>query len=176
MVAKVTHSRPPNPLPGLEASIVNLLQELVRGTLAGKAELLISRMPGHPEWTEPYFELRPSNPRSARIAGIVVNGDGIDMTIGSAAVLDLRAEGSSLSKDLPCEEEFRLICNAVIRGGFTEVLYMNSRGETVYSEGKLCINGVEKLVADHGRWFWLPFIRRLKRIVNYDPYGSEFNR
>lgn len=41
----------------------------------GASQLQIGRFPGHPEYTEPYFQIVPANPRAASIKGVGVIDD-----------------------------------------------------------------------------------------------------
>ena len=117
----------------------------------------------------PYFEVRPTNSRAARLSGIVENGEGVQLTIGDAAWRALCHRGGNIVKGASCVEEFRWICEAVLAGGFTEDLYYSSRGKLIRSEARLRVKGVEVVFGGRRR-LSLPFVRRVKKSVLYEAY------
>lgn len=62
-----TTADPPYPLPGFETSLIRQIERLVADLPPDTAQLHISRIPGHPEWAEPYFEVVPANHGAARL-------------------------------------------------------------------------------------------------------------
>src|SRR5579862_8795528 len=60
------------------------LSALVAALPNGTANLYVGANPTDPKALFPYFLITPSNPRSAKIRGYVVEGQGFDYTIGQA--------------------------------------------------------------------------------------------
>ena len=73
----------PNPRPGFETELIHVLKGVVDELPADTASLTIGRIPGHAEYTEPYFEVVPTNPQAARFNGHAVITDRY-LTIGKA--------------------------------------------------------------------------------------------
>jgi hypothetical protein len=66
-MARESHSNPPpQPRPGFESDFINELDRLFSELPAETATMKIGRLPGRPDWTEPFFELLPKNPRQHR--------------------------------------------------------------------------------------------------------------
>jgi hypothetical protein len=160
----------PYPLPGFEADLIRELELFVADLPAGTARLRISRIPGHPELLEPYFEVIPSNPRAAPFKGIVVKTD-LDLTIGEVARHEFIgfARGGTVVRGSTWQEEFRRIWLAVIRGGFTEHIYRDSGGKAIGWATKLEVDGKD-LTIRNGRRAERLFGRKSVVRITYEPY------
>src|SRR5260370_38760978 len=74
----------PRPGPGFETAFIQYLQSIVAELPSGVAQLRIGRVPGHPDWPEPYFEVVPAKSNAARFAG-VVEATALDLTFAGAS-------------------------------------------------------------------------------------------
>lgn len=160
----------PIPAPGLEATIVGLLQELFLQLSPGVAQLKIGRVPGHAEWPNPYFELTPSNPRAAPLHGTVVESD-LNLTIGQHATREFYgfARGGTILKGHSPEQEFRSIWNAIVAGGFTEKLSCR-RERIIASRATIRVSDIE-LEFGYREWVMLSiFLKYERRAILYEPY------
>jgi hypothetical protein len=168
--ATTTRDRPPSPLPGFESDFIREVEGLFANLPTGTASLKISRVPGHEEWPEPYFELTPSNPKASRFAGGPVATD-LNLTIGLAAWREFVgfARGSRIVKGATWRQEFRWIWAAVLTGGFTESIYRDSRGEAIGWATKLLVNGKD-LIIRNGRRAETFFGRARVERITYEPY------
>ena len=128
------------------------------------------RVPGHPEWLEPYFEVIPTNPRAARLNGVAVKTD-LDLTIGEAARREFVgfARGGTVVKGSTWQEEFRWVWLAVVRGGFTEHIYRNSAGKAIGRATQLSVNGKD-VVIRNGRRAERLFGREKAEKITYEAY------
>jgi hypothetical protein len=160
----------PYPLRGFEADLIHELEELVADLPAGTAHLRLSRVPGHPEWLEPCFAVVPMNPRAAPFKGVVVITD-LNLTIGEAAWHEFIgfARGGTLVRGATWQDEFRWIWLAVVRGGFTEHIYRDSKGKAIGWATKLSVNGKD-LIIRNGRRTERLFGRKNLEMINYEPY------
>jgi len=160
----------PYAFPGFEANLIRELEGLFAALPAGAARLQITRVPSHPEWLEPYFEVIPTNPGAARLKGVAVKTD-LDLTIGEAARREFVgfARGGTVVKGSTWQEEFRWIWLAVVRGGFTEHIYRNSAGKSIGSATKLSVNGKD-VVIRNGRRAERLFGRERAERISYEPY------
>ncbi len=161
---------PPSPIPGLETKIVALIQQLVADLPTGAAELSLQRVPGHPEWPNPYFAVSPRNPKAAAFKGVVVEND-LELTIGKFAAREFPgfARGAAILKGLGPEEEFRWIWQSVIAGGFTEDVYYNRRGKMVAAISKVPVENVV-LTFSYGGRLVSSLVNRKKETVVYERY------
>jgi len=159
----------PSILPGFESRILEFLSSLITKMPAGAAELKISRVPGQPDWPEPYFEVRPTKPNAGPFSGIIRDGDGIDLTVGARGTRELRYEGGNFVNGLSCEEEFAEICRVVTIEGFVEEVVHDEHGGLVYAEATVLAFGKE-ITFGSGRWLPLPFLTWDKRRVQHSPY------
>src|SRR5258707_8063671 len=152
----------PSPVPGLETEIIALLQQLSKQLPTGAAKLLLSRVPGHPEWPNPYFEVRPRNLRAAPFSGVIVETD-LNLTIGKFAAREFPgfARGATIVKGLTAEEEFRSIWRAVTTGGFTEEVYYDRRGTVTKARAKILVENIE-LTFGYGGGFISNLVKRKK--------------
>jgi hypothetical protein len=164
--------RPPCPVPGFEAEVISELETLVRGLPDGVAKLRVTRVPAHPEWPNPCFEVTPTNLRAARFSGAVIKTD-LHLTLGTAAWREFYgfARGGTVKRGASWQDEFRWIWHAVIAGGFTEDIYRNAQKKVIGWKGILKVNGTE-IVFRNGRGRrLLPFGRRpIKETIAYEPY------
>jgi hypothetical protein len=163
----------PNPRPGFETELIREVQDVVAGLPANTASLVISRIPGHPEYTEPYFEIIPANPRAARMSGHAVIAD-LYLTIGKASWREFVgfSRGDRIVQGCNWREDFRYICLAVIRGGFTEHIYRDSKGKAIGWETKLSVRG-EDLVIRNGRKSQRWLGRERVDSISYEPYSRD---
>jgi len=161
---------PPSPIPGLETEIVALIQQLVADLPAGTAELVLQRVPGHPEWPNPYFAVTPRNPRAAAFKGVVVEND-LDLTIGKFAAREFAgfARGATILKGRTPEEEFRSIWHTVMSGGFNEEVYYDRRGRLVTASAKIRVENIQ-LTFSYGSRFISNLVKRKRQTVLYEPY------
>jgi hypothetical protein len=160
----------PYSLPGFESEVLSELDRLVSDLPDGTASLHIGRIPGHPERGEPYFEVVPKNPKSARFKGEVVIDD-LNLTIGVASFREFFCfgRGGTVFKGARWQEELRWIWLAVIGGGFTETLYRNSNGKVIGWATKLSVNGKDLVIRNGTRLEG--FFRSAKRErITYEPY------
>jgi hypothetical protein len=160
----------PYALPGFEADLIRELEILVAGLPAGTARLRISRIPGHPELLEPYFEVIPWNPRAAPLKGIVVKTD-LNLTIGEAARREFIgfARGGTVVRGSTWQEEFRRIWLAVTTGGFTEHIYRDSGGKAIGWTTELALGGKDLIIRNGRKAERLLGRKKVERIT-YEPY------
>jgi hypothetical protein len=167
---RINKSMQPYPRPGFESELIREVASLFASLPSGTASLKISRVPGHEEWPEPYFELTPTNPKASRFAGVAVNTD-LDLTIGQASWREFVgfARGSRIVEGATWQEEFKCIWFSVLAGGFTESIYRDSRGEAIGWATKLKVHDVD-LIIRNGRkaetFFGQPIVER----ISYEPY------
>ena len=160
---------PPHPRQGFEAEVIQELQSFVAELLPNVATLRVGRVPEHPEWSEPFFEVIPANPRAAPLSGIAVKGD-LYLTIG-----DVEREfvgfdrGGTIVRGASWCDELRWIWQAVIAGGFSQQQSLGSNGNVIGGVGKLAINGKE-FIYRGGRRAETLFGKRRNRTVIYEPY------
>jgi len=160
---------PPRPAPGFETAFIQHLESLVTKLPVNVAHLRIGRVPGHPEWPEPYFEVLPAKTNAARFAGVAVSTD-LDLTIGGAAREFIGfARGGTILRGATWQDELRWIWQAVVAGGFTQHHYLDSRGKVIGWTSKFIVNGKE-LVFRNGRRRERLFGREKAEVVNYEPY------
>jgi hypothetical protein len=166
----ITMSDCPYALPGFEADLIRELGRLVADLPAGTARLRVGRVPDHPEWLEPYFEVVPTNPSAAPFKGVVVRTD-LNLTIGAATWREFIgfARGGTIVHGSTWQEEFCRIWLAVVRGGFTEHIYRDSEGKAIGWATKLSMDGSE-LVIRNGRKAKRLFGRERVESITYDPY------
>jgi hypothetical protein len=160
----------PSPLPGFESEFMQELQTLAADLPVGVARLVISRVPGHPDWPEPYFELVPTNPKAARLSGCAVVTD-LDLTVGEAAWREFVgfAEGGTVVNGATWQQELRWIWLAIVTGGFTEHVYRDSLGRAIGSTTILDVNKNELLIRN-GRRAEKLFGRENVASITYEPY------
>jgi hypothetical protein len=162
-------SRPPSPRPGFETELIGRVRGLVDSLPPGIACLRIGRVPGHPEWPEPYFEVKPSNPDAALFEGIGVAGD-LSLIVGKAEREFVGfARGGTVIAGATWQQELGWIWEAVIAGGFAQLQYLDTRGRVIGCFTKLAVNG-EDLVFRNGRRSERLFGRTKVRSVTYRPY------
>jgi hypothetical protein len=166
----IKSSDSPFPRHGFEAELIGEVTRLVADLPTDSARLKISRVPGHPEWPEPYFEVTPTNSKAAPFSGVVVGTD-LNLTIGRAAWREFVgfARGGTVARGSSWQEEFRWIWQAVIRGGFTEHLYLDSEGKTIGWATKLSVNGKD-LIIRNGRRTNRLFSREKPERITYESY------
>jgi hypothetical protein len=161
---------PPSPLPGFEADLVRELERLVMDLPPNIARLRISRVSGHPEWPEPCFEVIPTNPRAAPFKGVAVVTD-LNLTIGEATWREFIgfARGGTVVQGSTWQEEFRWIWLAVVKGGFTEHIYRDSRGKAIGWATKLLVNGKDLIIRNGSKTAGL-FRHKRVEAITYEPY------
>jgi len=161
---------PPSPRPGFETDVLRVMGALVAALPPGVARMRISRVPGHPEWSEPHFQVTPTNPKAARFDGVAVATD-LYLTIGEAwREFCGFARGGTIVRGATWQEEFRWVWQAVIGGGFVERRFLDSRGNVIAWDSKLVVNG-KRVVLRNGRrekLFGRAYTR--EEVVTYEPY------
>lgn len=170
MTDRAVSPRPPWATAGFEAEVIALVTRLVSDLPPGTAELRITRTPDHPEWPNAYFEVKPSKPGAAPIAGSPVSGD-LELTVGhSCREFVGFGRGGTLIRGLTWQEEFGRIWEAVLAGRLTERLFLDARGAVIAWHSKLAIDGRD-LVFRNGRREKL-FGRAYsgQEVVTYAPY------
>lgn len=170
MSKSTSPSEPPRHLPDFQSNLVRHLEVFVGALPEGVARLSIGRVPGHPEWPDPYFEIIPRNPKAAPIKGTAVATD-LDLTVGySWREFYGFARGGTIVPGATWQEELRAIWLAVIAGRLTERLTLDSRGEVIGWDSKLVLNGKE-LIFRNGRRAERLFARAKQKTVIYEPYS-----
>ncbi len=161
---------PPYPLPGFEADLIRQVGFLVAALPPNTARMTVSRVPGHPEWAEPYFVVTPTSPKAARFRGVAVMED-LNLTIGDVSWREFPgfAQGGTLVRGATWQEELSWIWQAVTEGGFTEHVYRDSKGKAIGWATKLIVNGKD-LVIRNGRKSERPFGRTNVGRITYEPY------
>jgi hypothetical protein len=161
--------RPPSPRPGFEADLVREIESLFTLLPSGVAQLRIGRIKGHPEWTEPDFEITPANPRAARFGGHAVATD-LYLSIGGAEREFVGfASGGNIVRGAKWQQEFRWIWQSVLAGGFTQKHYMDSNGKIIGWATKFLVNG-RQVVFRNGRRKERMFALEKVETVTYEPY------
>jgi hypothetical protein len=155
--------------PGLESRVIEILEEIVKEMPPRTATLEISRVPGQPGWPEPYFALIPTNPAAGQITGVVIEEQGVELTIGKGGMRSISAKGGTLFEGMSCEEEFHQVCLAIIQNGFDEYIVCDRHGRFIYAESTVTVSG-KAIKFGSGRWFPLPFARRKRESIQYRPY------
>jgi hypothetical protein len=167
--SKTWIDKPPTLLPGFEADFIRELDHLVANLPENVAQLRLSRVPGHPDWPEPFFEVIPTNPRAARIEGTLVIKD-LSLTIEEARREFIGfARGGRIWRGASWQEELRWIWQVTVAGGFTQRHYLDSSGKVIGCAAKLTANGKE-LVFRNGRRAERLLGRSRLRTVTYEPY------
>jgi hypothetical protein len=155
--------------PGFQTDFVQELRKLFAELPAGVARLQVGRVPGHPEWPDPYFEVIPAKPLAAHFTGVAVSRD-LDITIGEAQREFIGfARGGNLVRGASWQEELRWIWQAVITGGFTQRHYVDSSGKVIGWLAKFIVNGKEVVFRNGRRSEKLLGPAQVK-IVSYEPY------
>lgn len=156
--------------PGFEAEVLDRLRTLVAAMPNGVAELHIGRVPGSSKSLFPYFRVTPKNPRSAIIAGVVIERQGIDLEIGRATTTEIFM-GSEVGKRAKAsEEEFFAICRAVFTTPFTEKIVYNSGKRVIWARTILTLDGGKTKWMGGGRAFWWLNPYRTTNYISYEPY------
>jgi len=159
----------PRPNPGFETEVLDEMHGLVSALAPGVANLRVGRIPGHPDWLEPYFEVTPTNQKAARLEGVAV-ADDLSLVIGEAErEFPGFARGGSIIRGASWQRELRWIWETVIAGGFTQHHYLDSTGNVIGWSAKLLVNGNE-LVFRNGRRAERLFGESKVRDVTYEPY------
>ena len=129
----------------------------------------VGRVPLHPEWPEPYFEVVPRNPKAARLSGAAVATD-LSLTVGEVEnELIGFARGGTLVRGASWQEELRGIWEAVVKGGFAQKQSVDSRGRVIGGAFKISIRGREWEFRG-GRKAETLLGRARYRTVRYEPY------
>lgn len=173
MVVQMSKSTSPSEasqlLPDFQTDLVRQLEALVRVLPEGVAHLSVGRVPGHPEWPEPYFEIVPRNPKAASVKGAPV-ADDLDLTVGNSwREFYGFARGGTIVPGATWQEELRRIWLAVVAGRLTERLTVDSQGKVIGWDSKLVLNG-EELIFRNGRRAERLFGRPILKTVTYEPY------
>jgi hypothetical protein len=173
MVVQMSKSTSPSeashPLPDFQTDLVRQLEALVGTLPEGVAHLSRGRVPGHPEWPEPYCEIIPRNPRAAPIRGTAVATD-LHLTVGNSwREFYGFARGGTIVPGVTWQEELRRIWSAVTAGRLTEQLTLDTQGEVIGWDSKLVLNGGE-LIFRNGRRAERLFGPVRLKTVTYEPY------
>src|SRR2546429_27068 len=169
MTQSILSGETPKPLPGFQTDLIQELEGFVRALPDGVAHLWLGRVPAHPEWPEPYFEIIPNNPKAALLKGAAVGTD-LDLTVGhSWREFYGFARGGTVGQGATLQEELRWIWLAVIAGRLTERLSLDSHGKVIGWDSKLVVNGND-LVFRNGRRTERLFGRENVKTVIYEPY------
>lgn len=164
-----TGNVPPAPKAGFESEIIRELEILVSQLPPGTAAFQVGRVPQHPEWPEPYFEIIPRNPRAARLSGTAVATD-LNLTVGEVEEeLIGFARGGTLIKGAGWQDELRWIWEAVLKGGFTQRQAVDSSGRVIGGASTLSVNG-KNWVFRGGRSREKLSKKAEYRTVRYEPY------
>lgn len=159
----------PNPRTGFESKVISEIRRLFYELPAGAAQLRITRVPNHPEYTEPYFELVPSNPKSATFKGVAVLSD-LNLTVGhSWREFYGFSRGGTIVRGATWEQELTWIWRAVVAGCLTERLYFNSRGDVIGWFSTLIVND-ERVIFRNGRRYERIFAKRRTALATYEPF------
>jgi hypothetical protein len=160
---------PPCPSSGFEAEVVQELERLVSVLPPGVARLRLGRVPEHPDWPEPYFEVTPTNSKAARLGGIAVVDD-LTLIVGEAEREFVGfARGGTIVRGASWNEELGWIWQAVVAGGFTESVYRDSRGKAIGSTTRLLVNGNDLIIRNGRRAETLFGRKKVERII-YEGY------
>jgi hypothetical protein len=159
---------PPHPRPGFETEVIQELKSLMAELSSGIATFRVCRVPRHPEWPQPYFEIIPANPSSASLSGIAIHGD-LSLTIGEVEREFIAFhKGGTIVRGATWREELRWIWQAVI-AGFSQRQALGADGSVLGDTSVLSINGKE-FVYSGGRSAETLFGKRRFRTVIYEPY------
>lgn len=151
------------------AKLIRQLEALVGALPEGVGHLSVGRVPGHPEWPEPYFEIVPRNPKAASVKGAPV-ADDLDLTVGNSwREFYGFARGGTVVPGATWQEELRGIWLAVIAGRLTEQLTLDSEGKVIGWDSKLVLSEGE-LIFRNGRRAGRFFGRPKLKTVTYEPY------
>jgi hypothetical protein len=160
---------PPIPRSGFETEVIQELEALVAELSPGIATFRLSRVPLHPDWTEPFFEIIPANPRSASLSGVAIHGD-LSLTIGEVEREFIAFhKGGNIIRGASWRDELRWIWQAVVVGGFSQRQSLGAKGNVLGGASVLAVNGKE-FVYRGGRRAETLFGKRRYRTVIYEPY------
>jgi hypothetical protein len=156
-----------------EREFLSCIEETACSLAAGIGKLTIGRVPGHEEWSCPYFELHPTNPLASSVSGWAV-ADDLNLAIGEASEREFIGfgQGGTVLKGRNPREELKAILTTVMNGGFTENLAFNSRGKLLYSEVELVVEGV-RVSLGIGPWLGIRWRSHSERSRTYHPYLKD---
>lgn len=160
----------PNPSPGFETEIISEIKDLVATLPTGTVELRISRVPKHPEWPEPYFEIIPDNRNAAPLKGTAVATD-LNLTVGhSWREFYGFAKGGTIIRGATWQEELRHIWRAIVAGSLTERLTLDSSGKIIAWDSTLVVDDKAVVFRNGRRRGFLGRGREKEETVTYEPY------
>lgn len=143
------------------ASIESLARDLVqegasfrRGTKEG--------------FVSPWFEIHPTNPRSAVICGFI-GDDNSDIYIGAHGHVELNRGWRRAFGQSTYEQAILLICKSVIQNGAIEEIWRDRGGEVAKARLTLEVNGKRFKIHNYyglRSWLW----RKIKERHVYEPY------
>ena len=169
MSKSTSPSEASQPVPDFQTDLIRQLEALVGALPEGVAHLSVGRVPRHPEWPEPYFEIIPRNPQAASVKGAPV-ADDLDLTVANSwREFYGFARGGTILPGATWQEELRRIWLAVVAGRLTERLTLDSQGGVIGWDSKLVLNGGE-LIFRNGRRAERLFGRPILKTVTYEPY------
>lgn len=156
---------------GFPRAFVSELNALVTAMPSGAARLRIVPSPTRPslELSGADFEVTPTNPKAARLAGYVLARD-LHLMVGQAQREFIGfARGGNFVRGASWREELRRIWQAVIAGHFTQSHYLNSSGKVIGGACRLKLNGKDVIFRSGARAEKL-FGKENVRTVTYEPY------
>jgi hypothetical protein len=108
------------------------------------------------------FVISPTNPGSAAIRGSAATQQGICVTIGQSAYVEL-------SEKRKGEDRFFAICKSIFTAHSTERVVCDRQGRVLYSKIVLPLGGRQIQLRD-GWIFWWARLGRSERRFSYEPY------
>jgi hypothetical protein len=153
-----------------EKVVLSEIEKLVNSLPAGVATCYIGPSKHDPNMIAPTFEIQPANPDAARIAGVVMDGEGVAISVGHSR-RELWYKRTDVSEASDCARLVSEICCAVFAGNFTERMRVDRRGRRISSHLKLLLNRGEfrmwqnRLLRDLLR-------RSSEREIHYPPYAD----
>lgn len=149
-----------------KADYRTLFEDLSRTLPSGCASLVCGE---EPTTGELIMQLIPASGKAARIEARVEMAVGVTLSFGEGAVFEVPLKGMRYT-NLPCLEEVRALCLAVIAGRFEEVVY-TAKSEVLGAKAKILL---EKPVVESWRALrFYPFRKTEKKYLTYAPYCTE---
>lgn len=153
------------PPTSLEAEIRRLFEGFADALPPDAASLTIVEDPRPGEGLT--ISLIPSSPTAAQISVRVDNAYEVTLSFGKGSIYEVPTRGRRYTNS-PFLEEVRLLCSAVMKGLFTETIWLKG-DEVVQTRGEVRIG--DKVVPHFWRQlFTNPFRRRRKETISYTPF------
>jgi hypothetical protein len=154
---------------GFEERVTARLNAMVAALPPGTATLYVGSDPNCvAKALFPYFRITPGNLKSATITGYLVEGQGIDFTIGQATGGEIFVSNDNARGGAE-EDRFFRICQAVFTSSFTERLTYSKRGRVICSRIVLQLGSQSVRLGGH-RFFWWAVPNRTEKLFHYEPY------